>query len=114
MPYNKIPNANNRNKCLSLDSLEARRKVFDVLMVKKILSGKVSIKTTDFFMLAPSITRGGAYKITFSKPKTSIRANHFTIRAGMAFVNLSKTILTSSDKSFKNSIKKKLLGPKTS
>ena len=48
LPYNKIPNASNRNKCLSLDSLEARRKVFDVLMVKKILSGKVSIKTTDF------------------------------------------------------------------
>ncbi|KAK6051146.1 hypothetical protein COOONC_11349, partial [Cooperia oncophora] len=59
-----------RNKMLS-DSLLCRRKKLDLLMVFKILTGKVSIDRRDLFTLLPSLTRGAKSKLSVPRARTS-------------------------------------------
>ncbi|KAK6034062.1 hypothetical protein COOONC_28434, partial [Cooperia oncophora] len=69
--YKAIPRGVIRNKMLGLDSLLCRRKKLDLLMVFKILTGKVSIDRRDLFTLLPSHTRGAKSKLRLSKARTS-------------------------------------------
>ena len=63
-----------------------------------------------FYTLIPSITRGGQYKLPFARPKTTLRRNFFTIRAGLAYLRFSETSLSiGSMTSFKSALAKHVL-----
>lgn len=90
--YSRIPRAKFRSIYLGLLTLEVRRLIADVCMLHKLLQKKVGMNAALFFDLLPSRTRGGGTKISFSRPKTSSRRHSFTVRAGLAYLNLSKNV----------------------
>lgn len=74
-------------------------------MVHKLLQRKVSMDVTQFYDILPSGTRGGGNKISFSRPKTSIRRHSFSVRAGLAYLKFSKNVvLPQSLPSLKNHV----------
>ncbi|EYC17886.1 hypothetical protein Y032_0029g1937 [Ancylostoma ceylanicum] len=108
--YSRIPSAKNRDKRFKLSSLESRREIFDVCMVHKLLDGMSGANVSLFFTLVQSLTRAGETKISYSRPKTAVRANFFTVRAGSTYIRLKKTTtLTRSLASFKRKMTKLIL-----
>ena len=88
--YNAIPRGIVRNKMLGLESLQCRRKKFDLVTAFKIITGKLSLDTRTFFTLLPSTTRGGRLKPSLPKARSSIRNKFFTLRAFSEFSRFCK------------------------
>ncbi|KAK6044877.1 hypothetical protein COOONC_17618 [Cooperia oncophora] len=68
-----------------------RRKMFDLITVYKIFTGKLSLKFQDFFTLRNSITRGEKNKLVVPRSKTRVRTKFFAIRAATQFSKLMKS-----------------------
>ncbi|EYB97296.1 hypothetical protein Y032_0142g2343 [Ancylostoma ceylanicum] len=78
-------------------------------MVHKLVNNKTVPMFLNFFSLTLSITKGGSFKISFSKPKREIKAKSFTVRAVSAYVKMSRRItIKCSSASFKRAIKSKI------
>ncbi|XGW34103.1 hypothetical protein V3C99_018132 [Haemonchus contortus] len=90
--YSSIPRGAIRNKILKLESLNVRRRRNDLHMVYKILHGLVDLELRDFFRLNPSSTRGQSLKIVLQQPKSVLRRNFFTFRAGYEYTKLGKKL----------------------
>ena len=88
--YCTIPSSSFRNRKLKLISLESRRNTTDLVMIHKIVTGQCGLNAIDFFTFNRSRTRGTKEKISFPIPKTSHRAQFFTIRAGSKYLKHSK------------------------
>lgn len=87
--YSRIPSAAQRNLTFGLSSLESRRKSFDLLVVRKVLLGKLKLKG-NFFQLYPTRTRGETYKLYLPLVRSSARASFFINRAGREYQKLLK------------------------
>ncbi|EYC31068.1 hypothetical protein Y032_0004g1935 [Ancylostoma ceylanicum] len=103
--YNTIPNGHYRDIKFNLETLTARRRKNDLLMVWKILNQSIGLNAESFFVLAHSRTRGGSAKLRLKKARYSIRFNYFANRAGSDFLKLSKKYFTGvSLHSFKTTV----------
>nr|CDJ94640.1 similar to predicted protein [Haemonchus contortus] len=109
--YGKVPRPNSRNKSLQLHCLWSRRKVYDVCMVFKLLTGIARIDASKFYAKLESRARGGKVKISYATPRTNIRRYSFTCRAGTTFISIKSDVplTTSTFALFKLLAKKKLL-----
>ncbi|EYB86673.1 hypothetical protein Y032_0275g1063 [Ancylostoma ceylanicum] len=88
--YANIPPASARNCIFKIPSLAARRRKYDLLMVYKIISGKIHLPVDKFYTISSSRTRGGPFKIMYPIAKSSLRSSFFTQRAGSVFLKFSK------------------------
>ena len=90
LSLNLIPSAACRNKLFGIKSLLLRRRRNDLLMLFKILHGLCNLKSTDFFILKNSITRGVEQKLRIIQAKTTIRQNFFCHRVSLEYAKFSK------------------------
>ena len=88
--YCKVPSSEVRNRILGLTSLLSRRDRFDLVMVHKILTGQIGLKPSNFYTFSNSRTRGSNSKLSFPIPKTKLRQQFFSVRAGSKYLKLSK------------------------
>ncbi|EYB85022.1 hypothetical protein Y032_0306g2005 [Ancylostoma ceylanicum] len=72
-----MPSSNIRNKLYRLQLLYKRRRRNDLLMMYKILHSLCKLKSSAFYVMRSSITRGGAIKPQITTTKTAIRQNFF-------------------------------------
>ncbi len=97
-----------RLETLSLQTLEQRRKIADLVMVFKILHGIVNVKVEDFFKLAPSDhkTRGHPFKLFPSHSIKTVREHFFSIRTIKIWNSLPTYVVASTSlNSFKTNLK---------
>lgn len=73
MDYLHNPRGNNRSEFLGLSSFYRRRKLADLLMINKILTGKVPIGPITFFGHPLSRSRRGKTVLYVSVARTRIR-----------------------------------------
>ncbi len=102
MPYPQ------RLETLSLQTLEQRREIADLVMVFKILNRIVNVKIEDFFQFAPSDhgTRGHPFKLFPSHSIKSVREHFFSNRTIKSWNNLPEHIVASTSlNSFKTKLK---------
>ena len=90
LSYQKMPSSNIRNKLYRLQPLYKRRRRNDLLMMYKILHSLCELKSSDFYVMRSSITRGGTIKPHITTAKTAIRQNFFTHRAVSDYLKFSK------------------------
>lgn len=88
--YTSIPSAPDRNKIFELESLAIRRKRNDLIMIFKMMTGKVALPLTELYTVHHSTTRGCRSKIHYSTAKSCVRASFFTQRAGSEFLMFTK------------------------
>ena len=88
--YCKVPSSEVRNRILGLKSLISRRDTFDLVMVHKILTGQIGLKPCNFYTFSNSRTRGANTKLSFPIPKTKLRQQFFSVRAGSKYLKLTK------------------------
>ena len=88
--YCRVPSSEIRNRILGLKSLLCRRDNFDLLMVHKIVTGQIRLKSSDFYSFSQSKTRGTSSKLSFPIPKSKLRQQFFSVRAGSKYLKLSK------------------------
>ncbi len=97
-----------RLETLSLQTLQQRREIADLVMVFKILNGIVKVKIEDFFQLAPSDhrTRGHPFKLFPPHSIKTVREHFFSIRTIKSWNNLPEyTVASTSLNSFKTKLK---------
>ena len=93
-----------RLKCLKLDSLELRRRYFDMRMVYKIIHGLIDFEFDDLFTFPPNrSTRGHVYKLYCSESNLNVRSNFFSQRCITAWNSLSNDVVTYPSLSIFNS-----------
>ena len=84
-----------RLNVLALDSLEARRIYFDLIMVYKILYGLVDMNRNDYFTFASSRTRGHSMKLCVNYSRINCRKYFFSNRVINIWNSLPENIVTS-------------------
>ena len=108
--YDSIPSSTQRNINFNLDSLELRRKKFDLLTYFKIIHGLCDVSPSEFCGRRPSTTRGPAFKIVVTRARSNCRYHFFTNRASTAFRNLSlQFAMPFTYNSFKSTLNKRLV-----
>lgn len=100
-----------RNSEYKLHSLVSRRKLTDVCVVFKLLTGLIDVDASKFYRIIISRTRGSSEKISYGVPKTNTRSCSFTCRAGSSFISLNSCVPRSSAhyRLFKHMARNKLL-----
>lgn len=81
LKYAQVPCGAERSKLLGLSSLSNRRRKADLLMMFKILSGKLSIRPIDFFGAPLTRTVRGKLGLRVPMARSRVRANFLTYRS---------------------------------
>ena len=91
---------------LNLESLEYRRLVFDLVLMYRIVYGKIALKFVDYFTFAPSVgTRGHRLKVSLPAFRTVQQQNSFFCRVPKIWNYLPPDVVESrSVNSFKSSL----------
>lgn len=89
LPYDE------RLRRLKLPSLQHRRRRGDMIMVYKIITGKVNLNRNDFFTFAPNQTNRGSHDFKLMKKKAikDVRRNTFSTRVIDDWNNLPKSVV---------------------
>lgn len=109
--FSDVPHPSSRNQKFKLHSLKSRRKVYDVCMVFKLLTGIARVDESRFFTRNVSRTRGSSVKISYATPRTNLKLHSFNCRAGSTFISLKSQVvlLSPAYMHFKRLVKKELL-----
>ena len=93
---------------LSLQSLEVRRIISQLVMVYKIIHGLVDIPFDNLFKFTPyDCNRGHKYKLYLERPRLDIRKHFFCLKIVHVWNDLpNEAVNQTSAKSFKNFISK--------
>lgn len=103
--YDDIPRSSLRNEQLGLKSLRWRRMRNDLILIYKIIHGKAEVNSDGLFKMNPSSTRGNGLKLSFPRPRSTLRRHFFACRAALEFGKLIKRVqLPGSLSKFKNII----------
>ena len=96
-----------RLKILGLDSLEARRIHFDLVLVFKIINDLIDLKFEEFFEFSMASTRGHDFKLNVKYSRLDVRKYFFCNRVVAIWNSLPpQTVEARSLYQFKNKIKK--------
>ena len=89
LPYSE------RLRKLNLFSVQGRLLRADLIQYWKILHGKSSISTEDFFKLSPNTgTRGHSLKLQVSRANTEVRKRSFSFRHILLWNSLPEKVVT--------------------